>query len=316
MKDTALVIMAAGIGSRFGGGIKQLEPVGPGGEIIMDYSIHDAMEAGFNKVIFIIRRDLEKDFKEIIGHRIEKLLPVEYAYQELQDLPAGYEVTPGRTKPWGTGQAVLSVKGMVDGPFLVINADDYYGREGFRRIHDYMAEHMDSQSEIYDICMGGFVLSNTLSDNGTVTRGVCQVDGDGFLTNVTETYNIQMKEDGLHATDESGATVTISPSQPVSMNMWGLPASFIQELEKGFPVFLDSLKEGDIKSEYLLPKIIDNLVQNKKARVTVLDTPDKWFGVTYREDKQAVTDAIRGLIESGVYNRSAKIGTFFKLTKR
>ena len=301
MKDTALVIMAAGIGSRFGGGIKQLEPVGPGGEIIMDYSIHDAMEAGVNKVIFIIRRDLEKDFKEIIGHRIEKLLPVEYAYQELQDLPAGYEVTPGRTKPWGTGQAVLSVKGMVDGPFLVINADDYYGREGFRRIHDYMAEHMDSQSEIYDICMGGFVLSNTLSDNGTVTRGVCQVDGDGFLTNVTETYNIQMKEDGLHATNESGAPVTISPSQPVSMNMWGLPASFIQELEKGFPVFLDSLKEGDIKSEYLLPKIIDNLVQNKKARVTVLDTPDKWFGVTYREDKQAVTDAIRGLIESGVY---------------
>ena len=301
MKNTALVIMAAGIGSRFGGGIKQLEPVGPNGEIIMDYSIHDAMEAGFNKVIFIIRRDLEKDFKEIIGHRIEKLLPVEYAYQELEDLPAGYEVTPGRTKPWGTGQAVLSVKGMVDGPFLVINADDYYGREGFRRIHDYMAEHMDSQSEIYDICMGGFVLSNTLSDNGTVTRGVCQVDENGYLTNVTETYNIQMKEDGLHATDESGAPVTISPSQPVSMNMWGLPASFVQELEKGFPVFLDNLKEGDIKSEYLLPKIIDNLVQNKKARVTVLDTPDKWFGVTYREDKQAVPDAIRGLIQSGVY---------------
>ena len=301
MKNTALVIMAAGIGSRFGGGIKQLEPVGPNGEIIMDYSIHDAMEAGFNKVIFIIRRDLEKDFKEVIGHRIEKLLPVEYAYQELEDLPAGYEVTPGRTKPWGTGQAVLSVKGMVDGPFLVINADDYYGREGFRRIHDYMAEHMDSQSENYDICMGGFVLSNTLSDNGTVTRGVCQVDENGYLTNVTETYNIQMKEDGLHATDESGAPVTISPSQPVSMNMWGLPASFVQELEKGFPVFLDNLKEGDIKSEYLLPKIIDNLVQNKKARVTVLDTPDKWFGVTYREDKQAVADAIRGLIQSGVY---------------
>lgn len=301
MKNTALVIMAAGIGSRFGGGIKQLEPVGPNGEIIMDYSIHDAMEAGFNKVIFIIRRDLEKDFKEIIGHRIEKLLSVEYAYQELEDLPAGYEVTPGRTKPWGTGQAVLSVKGMVDGPFLVINADDYYGREGFRRIHEYMAEHMDSQSEIYDICMGGFVLSNTLSDNGTVTRGVCQVDEEGYLTNVTETYNIQMKEDGLHATDESGAPVTISPSQPVSMNMWGLPASFVQELEKGFPVFLDNLKEGDIKSEYLLPKIIDNLVQNKKARVTVLDTPDKWFGVTYREDKQAVADAIRGLIQSGVY---------------
>ncbi len=301
MKDTALVIMAAGIGSRFGGGIKQLEPVGPGGEIIMDYSIHDAMEAGFNKVIFIIRKDLEKDFKEIIGNRIEKLIPVEYAYQELEDLPAGYEVTPGRTKPWGTGQAVLSVKGMVDGPFLVINADDYYGREGFRKIHDYMAERMESQSDVYDICMGGFVLSNTLSDNGTVTRGVCQVDEQGILTNVTETYNIQMKEDGLHATDESGAPVSISPSQPVSMNMWGLPAGFVQELENGFPAFLDSLKEGDIKSEYLLPKIIDNLVQNKRARVTVLDTPDKWFGVTYKEDKQAVTDAIRGLIEAGVY---------------
>ena len=301
MKDTALVIMAAGIGSRFGGGIKQLEPVGPGGEIIMDYSIHDAMEAGFNKVIFIIRKDLEKDFKEIIGNRIEKLIPVEYAYQELEDLPAGYEVTPGRTKPWGTGQAVLSVKGMVDGPFLVINADDYYGREGFRKIHDYMAERMDSQSDVYDICMGGFVLSNTLSDNGTVTRGVCQVDEQGILTNVTETYNIQMKEDGLHATYESGAPVSISPSQPVSMNMWGLPAGFVQELENGFPAFLDSLKEGDIKSEYLLPKIIDNLVQNKRARVTVLDTPDKWFGVTYKEDKQAVTDAIRGLIEAGVY---------------
>lgn len=301
MKDTALVIMAAGIGSRFGGGIKQLEPVGPSGEIIMDYSIHDAMEAGFNKVIFIIRRDLEKDFKEIIGHRIEKIIPVEYAYQELEDLPAGYEVTPGRTKPWGTGQAVLAVKGMVDGPFLVINADDYYGREGFRKIHDYMVSSMDTQSDVYDICMGGFVLSNTLSDNGTVTRGVCQVDKDGILTNVTETYNIQMKEDGLHATDEEGNPVTISPSQAVSMNMWGLPASFIDQLEAGFPAFLDSLKAGDVKTEYLLPRIIDDLVQSGRARVTVLDTPDKWFGVTYREDKLAVTDAIRGLIREGVY---------------
>lgn len=189
MKDTALVIMAAGIGSRFGGGIKQLEPVGPCGEIIMDYSIHDAIEAGFNKVVFIIRKDLEKDFKEIIGERIEKLIPVEYAYQELEDLPEGYELTPGRTKPWGTGQAVLAVKGLVDGPFLVINADDYYGREGFRRIHDYMVNRMDPQSEVYDICMGGFILSNTLSDNGTVTRGVCQVDENGFLSNVRETYN-------------------------------------------------------------------------------------------------------------------------------
>lgn len=301
MMETALVIMAAGIGSRFGGGIKQLEPVGPGGEIIMDYSIHDAMEAGFNKVIFIIRRDLEKDFKEVIGNRIEKLLPVEYAYQELNALPPGYQATSGRTKPWGTGHAVLAVKGLVNGPFLVINADDYYGREGFKKIHDYMVNQMDTEASIYDICMGGFVLSNTLSDNGAVTRGVCQVDEKGLLTNVTETYNIQMTNQGLEAADEQGNPVSIDPGQPVSMNMWGLPAGFIDELETGFPAFLDSLGDGDIKAEYLLPKIIDDLVQTKKARVTVLNTPDKWFGVTYKEDKQAVVEAIQGLIASGVY---------------
>lgn len=301
MKETALVIMAAGIGSRFGGGIKQLEPVGPGGEIIMDYSIHDAMEAGFNKVIFIIRKDLEKDFKEVIGNRIEKVVPVEYAYQELDALPDGYEVTPGRTKPWGTGQAVLVAKGLVDGPFLVINADDYYGREGFKKIHDYMVNDMDTKAGVYDLCMGGFVLSNTLSDNGTVTRGVCQVDDSHILKTVNETYNIRMTEDGLQATDEQGNPVRISPDQPVYMNMWGIPASFLDELEKGFPRFLDSLKEGDVKSEYLLPRIIDDLVQSGRARVTVLDTPDKWFGVTYKEDKQAVVDAVRKLIDAGVY---------------
>lgn len=301
MKETALVIMAAGIGSRFGGGIKQLAPVGPNGEIIMDYSIHDAMEAGFNKVIFIIRRDLEEDFKAIIGRRIEKLLPVQYAYQELTALPEGYDVPAGRTKPWGTGQAVLTIKGMVDCPFLVINADDYYGKEGFKRIHDYMTEQMDDQSEVYDLCMGGFVLSNTLSENGAVTRGVCQVAEDGTLKNVTETYDIRMEADGLHAADEAGNPVSISPSQPVSMNMWGLPVGFLDELEAGFPVFLDGIKEGDIKAEYLLPKIIDDLVQSGRARVRVLNTPDKWFGVTYQEDKQAVVDAIRGLIQAGVY---------------
>lgn len=300
MKDTALVIMAAGIGSRFGGGIKQLAPVGPGGEIIMDYSIHDAIEAGFNKVVFIIRKDLEKDFKEIIGNRIEKLIPVAYAYQELENLPEGYSVPEGRTKPWGTGQAVLSIKGLVDCPFLVINADDYYGKEGFRKIHDYMVNEMDEDGAVYDMCMGGFVLSNTLSDNGTVTRGVCHVE-NGILKNVVETYNIQMKADGLHAEDIQGNPVTVSASQPVSMNMWGLPVKFLDELEKGFPEFLDNVKPGDIKAEYLLPSIIDGLVQGGKARVKVLETPDKWFGVTYKEDKQAVVDAIRGLIDAGVY---------------
>lgn len=301
MKETALVIMAAGIGSRFGGGIKQLEPVGPNGEIIMDYSIHDALEAGFDKVVFIIRKDLEKDFKEIIGNRIEKLTRVEYAFQELDALPAGYEVTPGRTKPWGTGQAVLTVKGLVNCPFLVINADDYYGKEGFRLIHDYMVNEMDEDGDVYDICMGGFILSNTLSDNGSVTRGVCQAGDDGYLKTVNETYNIRMTENGLTAEDEQGNPVTVSPSQPVSMNMWGLPVKFLEELEKGFPEFLDNLKEGDLKAEYLLPRIIDRLVQSGKARVRVLNTPDKWFGVTYKEDKEAVVAAIRKLIEDGVY---------------
>lgn len=301
MKETALVIMAAGIGSRFGGGIKQLAPVGPSGEIIMDYSIHDALEAGFDKVVFIIRKDLEKDFKEIIGNRIEKLARVEYAFQELDALPAGYEVTPGRTKPWGTGQAVLTVKGLVNCPFLVINADDYYGKEGFRLIHDYMVNEMDEDGDVYDICMGGFILSNTLSDNGSVTRGVCQAGDDGYLKTVNETYNIRMTENGLTAEDEQGNPVTVSPSQPVSMNMWGLPVKFLEELEKGFPEFLDNLKEGDLKAEYLLPRIIDRLVQSGKARVRVLNTPDKWFGVTYKEDKEAVVAAIRKLIEDGVY---------------
>ena len=301
MKKTALVIMAAGIGSRFGGGIKQLAPVGPGGEIIMDYSIHDAMEAGFDKVIFIIRKDLEKDFKEIIGNRIEKPIPVEYSYQEIGNLPEGYEVTPGRTKPWGTGQAVLTIKGMVDCPFLVINADDYYGKEGFCRIHDYMVNEMDESSDIYDICMGGFVLANTLSENGAVTRGVCQVEEGGILKTVTETYDIRMTKEGLKAADDKGNPVAVDPNQHVSMNMWGLPASFLDELEAGFPKFLDCIKPGDIKAEYLLPQIIDNLVQSGKAKVRVLDTPDKWFGVTYKEDKQAVVDAIRGLVDAGVY---------------
>ena len=292
--------MAAGIGSRFGGGIKQLAPVGPNGEIIMDYSIHDAIEAGFNKVVFIIRKDLEKDFKEIIGDRIAKQIPVIYAYQELDALPEGYSVPEGRKKPWGTGQAVLMIKGLIDCPFLVINADDYYGKEGFKRIHTYMVNEMKDDADVYDICMGGFVLENTLSDNGSVTRGVCHVE-DGFLKNVTETYDIRRTEAGLTAADEAGNPVSVQADQPVSMNMWGLPVRFLEELEHGFPKFLDGLKPEDIKAEYLLPKIIDDLVQEGKAKVRVLDTPDKWFGVTYQEDKQAVVDAIRGLIRDGVY---------------
>lgn len=301
MKDTVLVIMAAGIGSRFGGGIKQLEPVGPNGEIIMDYSIRDALEAGFNKIVFIIRKDLEQDFKEIIGKRIEKIAPVEYVFQELDDLPEGYEKPEGRTKPWGTGQAVLCVKGVVKDPFLVINADDYYGKEGFRKIHRYLAEEMKEDSDVYDMCMAGFILSNTLSENGGVTRGVCKVDGDNVLLDVTETYNVEMKGEGLSATDVDGNPVSVRPDQYVSMNMWGLPPKFLEELEGGFKEFLDTRKEGDLKSEYLLPTIIDNLVKSGRAKVAVLETPDRWFGVTYKEDKEAVVKAIQKLIADGLY---------------
>ena len=301
MKETALVIMAAGIGSRFGGGIKQLEPVGPNGEIIMDYSIYDALQAGFDKVVFIIRRDLEKDFKEIIGNRIEKVTKVAYAYQELDNLPEGFTVPADRKKPWGTGHAVLSVKGLVDGPFMVINADDYYGKEGFRRIHDYMVNEMKEDSDVYDLCMGGFMLENTLSENGGVTRGVCQVDENGCLKAVTETYDIQLVDGCLKAADVAGNPVPVKAGCHASMNMWGLPASFMKVLEEGFPEFLAQIKEGDIKSEYLLPEIINRKVREGKATVKVLETPDKWFGVTYKEDKQAVVDSLRALIAGGAY---------------
>lgn len=301
MKKTSLVIMAAGIGSRFGGGIKQLEPVGPGGEIIMDYSIHDALEAGFDKIIFIIRRDLEKDFKEIIGNRIEKIAPVEYAYQEMDDLPAGFSVPEGRKKPWGTGQAILAARDLIQEPFLVINADDYYGKEGFRIVHDYLAEEMDEEKESFDMCMAGFILSNTLSENGGVTRGVCTVDEKGFLSKVTETYNVYRDGDGMHASDNDGNPAHVDADQYVSMNMFGLPASFVKELEKGFPEFLSAVKEGDLKAEYLLPAVIDSCIHNGKGTVRVLETKDKWFGVTYKEDKPSVVASIRRLVDTGVY---------------
>ena len=301
MKKTALVIMAAGIGSRFGGGIKQLEPVGPGGEIIMDYSIHDALEAGFDRIVFVIRHDLEKDFREVIGDRIEKIAPVSYAFQELDDIPSGFTVPQDRKKPWGTGQAVLSVRDIVNEPFLVINADDYYGKEVFQKIHDYMTGDMDENAPVYDICMGGFILANTLSDNGGVTRGVCEVGEDEILRAVRETYNIIKTADGLTASDKEGNPVTVREDQHVSMNMWGLTPAFIKELERGFPEFLSGLKEGDLKSEYLLPTIIDQMIKDGRARVKVLETRDHWFGVTYKEDKEDVAESIRALISQGVY---------------
>ncbi len=301
MKKTSLVIMAAGIGSRFGDGIKQLEPVGPNGEIIMDYSIHDALEARFNKIVFIIRKDIEQDFKEVIGKRIEKVAPVSYAYQEVNDLPEGFVKPDDRTKPWGTGQAILCAKEVIREPFAVINADDYYGKEGFVKIHDYLVNHMDSQALPYDICMAGFVLGNTLSENGGVTRGICQVDENGILKEVVETYELRKRGTEAEGKRERGESVLVPLTQNVSMNMWGLSPEFLEELERGFPVFLQGLETGDIKSEYLLPKIIDKLVQNNEAKVQVLETKDRWFGVTYKEDKEAVASSIKSLISEGIY---------------
>ena len=245
MKKTALVIMAAGIGSRFGKGIKQLAPVGPNGEIIMDYSIHDALEAGFNKVVFIIRKDLEEEFREVIGNRIEKITEVKYAFQALEDLPEGFEKPADRTKPWGTGQAVLAAKNVLSEPFMVINADDYYGKEAYVKVHDYLIQEQP-QDGILHICMAGFRLGNTLSDNGSVTRGICHIE-NGALTGVTETHDIFKTADGAETRSEGREPVKLNVKDLVSMNMWGLTPAFMDTLEKGFVDFLSEIKEGDIK---------------------------------------------------------------------
>lgn len=301
MKETALVIMAAGIGSRFGGGIKQLAAVGPSGEIIMDYSIHDAMEAGFNKVVFIIREDIEEIFKETIGKRIEKILPVSYVFQSRDDLPDGFSVPEGRVKPWGTGQAVLSCKDVVDCPFLVINADDYYGKEAFVKIHDFLAEDHD-ESEKVQYCMAGFILGNTLSENGGVTRGICSVDENNRLLEVVETGGLIRKDEFTVLADKNGTIIDLNANRYVSMNMWGFSTSIFGELETRFETFLSELTEANAKkSEYLLPNIVDQLLKEGKAEVTVLETRDKWFGVTYAEDKKSVMDAFKKLIADGVY---------------
>ena len=299
MSKVTLVVMAAGIGSRFGGGIKQLEAVGPNGEIIMDYSIHDALEAGFNKVVFVIRKDLEKDFKEIIGRRMEKLVEVEYAYQELNDIPERFQKkTEGRKKPWGTGQAILCCKDVVDEPFLVINADDYYGKEAYREAYAYLTGRKDNNA--YEACMVGFVLKNTLSDNGGVTRGVCKVDEHRMLSEIIETSNIVKIAEGAAVQTEDGA-VPIDVESEVSMNMWGLSPAFFDVLEKGFDVFLEKLDPENLKGEYLLPTIIGDLLKEGKMRVEVRKSHDEWFGVTYKEDKPDVVAAIQKLIVDGVY---------------
>ena len=299
MKKTALVIMAAGIGSRFGKGIKQLAPVGPNGEIIMDYSIHDALEAGFNKVVFIIRKDIEEEFRTVIGNRIEKIAEVEYAFQALEDLPEGFEKPADRTKPWGTGQAVLAAKKVLSKPFMVINADDYYGKEAYVKVHDYLVQEQ-ADDGVMHICMAGFRLGNTLSDNGSVTRGICHIE-DGALTGVTETHDIYKTEKGAETRSEDNQVTELDVNSLVSMNMWGLTPEFMDILEKGFVEFLSEIKPGDIKKEYLLPEMIDRLIKAGKAKVDVLETKDTWFGVTYQEDKASVTEAFEKLVKDGVY---------------
>ena len=299
MKKTALVIMAAGIGSRFGKGIKQLAAVGPSGQIIMDYSIHDAIEAGFNKVVFIIRKDIEEEFRRIIGDRIERRIEVAYAFQELTDLPGGFTLPEGRTKPWGTGQAVLAAANVLTEPFMVINADDYYGKEAYRLVHDYLVSEAHADTDERHICMAGFRLGNTLSDHGGVTRGICHIT-DGCLTGVTETRNIFKTAEGAEVRSDSGA-VPVGTDNLVSMNMWGLTPDFVETLREGFVEFLENQEGDPLTKEYLLPTFIDGLIRADKMKVDVLETGDEWFGVTYQEDKAAVTEAILALTKAGLY---------------
>lgn len=303
MIKTTLLIMAAGIGSRFGGGIKQLEPVGSHNEIIMDYSIHDAIEAGFNKIVFVIRRDIEKDFRERIGNRVESIctalnVEVAYCFQDISNIPG---VLPeGRTKPWGTGQAVLAAKDVIHEPFAVINADDYYGKEAFKNMYDWLIlDHSDNAT-----AMAGFILKNTLSENGGVTRGVCKVkDGHTHIVDVVETSNIMKTKNGAEADG-----VALNPESYVSMNFWGFPAkegcnpAFMSVLEVEFENFFrKAVPVNPLKAEYLLPTLIGGLLSENKFTVKVLETRDSWFGVTYKEDKPAVVASFKKLIADGVY---------------
>lgn len=291
--ETTLLIMAAGIGSRFGGGIKQLEPVDGGKHIIMDYSIHDAIEAGFDHVVFVIRKDIEAEFREVIGDRIAavcaaKGVTVDYAFQDLHDIPGSFP--EGRTKPWGTGQAVLAARRVVSTPFAVINADDYYGKEGLRAVHDYLVAGGEA-------CMAGFVLRNTLSDNGGVTRGICQMDEDNNLTQVVETKNIRKTAAGAEADG-----VELDLDALVSMNMWGLTPAFMQVLEQGFQEFFEKeVPANPLKAEYLIPTFIGELLAQGRISVKVLKTNDAWYGMTYKEDVPTVKESFARMLAEGVY---------------
>ena len=298
MKKPVLVIMAAGMGSRYGG-LKQIDPVDPYGNIIIDFSIFDAREAGFEKVIFIIKKAIEEDFKIHIGNRISKYMDVAYVYQELDKIPDGYQVPEGRVKPWGTGHAVLCCSGLIDGPFAVINADDYYGKEAYVKVHDYLVQEQPKDGKLH-ICMAGFRLGNTLSDNGSVTRGICHIK-NGQLTGVTETHDIFKTATGAESRNADGSVQELDVKDLVSMNMWGLTPEFLEVLESGFRKFLSETKPEELKKEYLLPTVVDNMIKEGTAQVAVLKTHDTWFGVTYQEDKEKVMESFKELVRKGIY---------------
>ena len=278
--NMTLLVMAAGMGSRFGG-LKQIEPVGPDGQVILEYSVYDAIEAGFDKAVFIIKKAIEKDFRDIIGKRIEKMIDVEYAFQELDKIPAPFTIPEGREKPWGTGHAVLCAKDLVKTPFAVINSDDYYGKGGYVELK----KHFDNSNET---CLVGFKLSNTVTENGTVSRGICDVK-DGYLAGVTETHEIPFNNNFPEGTI-------------CSMNMWGFMPSLFDTLETGFAEFLKE-KGKEMKSEYLLPFVVDDMIKKNGEKVKVLTSDDKWYGVTYKEDKQSVVDALAAYTDKGLYNK-------------
>ena len=288
-----LLVLAAGMGSRYGG-LNQIEPVGPSGEAIIDYSVFDALRAGFGKLVFVIRKDIEQAFKEFVGARFEKHIPIEYVYQELDKLPAGFKVPEGRTKPWGTTQAVLMTEGVINEPFAMINADDFYGAESYR----VLAEHLKSGSE--DYAMVGFVLRNTLSDFGTVARGVCQVGSTGYLTGIVEMTAIAKDGNGAKETDANGKVTQLTGDEPVSMNYWGFTPKIFPQLREYFTKFL-AQNGSDLKKECYIPSTVNDIIVAGQGKVKVLKSNDPWFGVTYREDHSHVVASIKRLVTEGKY---------------
>ena len=300
MNKPVLVVMAAGMGSRYGG-MKQIDPVGPHGEVIIDYSLYDAHRAGFETVVFVIKHEIEDAFKAAIGDRVSKVMDVRYAFQQLDELPEGFDIPEGRVKPWGTCHAVLAAKDLIDGPFAVINSDDYYGPEAFKVIYDYLSSHEDGS--VYDYCMVSYLLKNTVSENGSVARGVCNVNAEGKLINVTERTRIEPYANGIHYTEDGGESWADLPEDtPVSMNLWGFGKSFLDESERRFSGWLtENLPKNPLKCEYFLPLIVSELIDEQKAAVTVLRSTDKWYGVTYREDKPTVVAALAKKVADGLY---------------